>query len=61
MRLHEFLSLFEENTKIILIDNNEILTTNSAGNITQKYLNCRIVKKCELENDTLLIYTEIKT
>ncbi|MGN0514310.1 MAG: hypothetical protein ACI4GD_08515 [Lachnospiraceae bacterium] len=59
MRLHDFLSFFDESTMVKIIDDYEILMECMAGEVTQRFLNCRFVKKCYIENGILFVHTEI--
>ena len=60
MRLHDFLSFFDESTMVKIIDDNEVLMECKAGEVTQRVLNCRFVNKCHIENGILFVLTEIK-
>ena len=52
MRLHSFLELFDENTKVKVYQDN---------NIPQKILNFRYVKNCMIDNSVLIIFTIVKS
>ena len=60
MRLHDFLSFFDESTMIKIIDDDEVLMDCKVGEVTQRVLNCRFLKKCHVENGILFVLTEIK-
>ena len=59
MRLHDFLSFFDESTTVRIIDDKEVLMECKVGEVTQRVLNCRFLKKCHIENGILFVYTEI--
>lgn len=61
MRLYDFLSLFDPDTKVTIFSGNTILANTCAGDVTQKILNCRFVINCRIENNHLIVDTEVKT
>lgn len=44
MRLHDFLSFFDESTMVKIIDKDEVLMECKVGEVTQRVLNCRFLK-----------------
>ena len=60
MRLFDFLSFFDESTMVKIIDNDEVLMECKVGEVTQRVLNCRFLKKCHIENGALFVHTEVK-
>ena len=60
MRLHDFLSFFDESTMVRIIDDKEVLMECKVGEVTQRVLNCRFLKKCHIEKGILFVLTEIK-
>lgn len=61
MRLHSFLELFDENTKVKVYQDNNILIESYIGDISQKILNFRYVKNCMIDNSVLIIFTIVKS
>lgn len=61
MKLHSFLELFDENTKVNVYEDNNILIESYIGDIPQKILNFRYVKNCMINNGVLLIFTIVKS
>ena len=61
MRLHSFLELFDETTKLKICDGNEVLTESYIGDVPQRILNFRYVKNCVIDNDVLIISTVVKS
>lgn len=61
MRLHSFLELFDENTKVKVYQDNNILIESYIGDIHQKILNFRYVKNCMIDNSVLIIFTIVKS
>ena len=43
MRLHDFLSFFDESTMVRIIDDKEELMECKVGEVTQRVLNCRFL------------------
>ena len=43
MRLHDFLSFFDESTMVKIIDKDEVLMECKVGEVTQRVLNCRFL------------------
>lgn len=44
MRLHDFLSFFDESSMVKIIDKDEVLMECKVGEVTQRVLNCRSLK-----------------
>lgn len=61
MKLHSFLELFDENTKVNVCEDNNILIESYIGDIPQKILNFRYVKNCMINNGVLIIFTIVKS
>lgn len=61
MRLHSFLELFEESTKVKIYDTSGILIECQIGDVPQKTTNFRYVKKCEIIDCVLVVSTEVKS
>ena len=61
MRLHSFLELFDENTKVKVYQDNNILIESYISDIPQKILNFRYVKNCMIDNSVLIIFTIVKS
>lgn len=61
MRLHSFLELFDENTKVKVYQDNNILIESYICDIPQKILNFRYVKNCMIDNSVLIIFTIVKS
>ena len=45
--------------RLKIIDKDEVLMECKVGEVTQRVLNCRFLKKCHIENGILFVYTEI--
>lgn len=61
MRLHSFLELFDENTKVKVYEDNNVLIESCIGDIPQKILNFRYVRNCIIDNGVLIIFTIVKS
>ena len=58
MKLYHFLKVFEPNTPIAILDENEnILDKNIVGEVTQKVMNRRRVLSATLEKNKLVVAT----
>lgn len=61
MRLHSFLELFEESIMVKIYEASDILIECCIGDVPQRISNFRCVKKCEIIESVLVIFTEVKS
>lgn len=47
-------------TKVTILSDISILADTCAGDVTQKILNCRFIINCRVENNHLIMETEVK-
>lgn len=61
LRLHSFLELFEESILTKICDDGGILIESCIGDVPQRISNFWYVKKCEIIDGVLVIFTEVKS